>query len=198
MVQKEKEMTIQGLLEEWMPEMPEVQRKKQVEAIHQMMTSGIPLKDSLKIAPDVIEFLYSQGVKLYMIGKYAEALKFFYMLYLLEGKNPRYSMGLAACYHMLKDFDQAMVWYLILSMIDRENPMAYYYLSDCELKQGDKKGCLFFLHKTLDRIGENPVYSQLKERILRMTPLLDQEIDLEEIESSKGKVTQGHRGGNSI
>lgn len=188
MAEKVKEISIHEFLEGSMPKMAEKDRKKQIEAIEQVMRDGIPLKESLKIAPDVIEFLYGQGTRHYMLKKYEEALKFFYMLYLLDAKDTRYSMGLGACYHMLNDFDQAMIWYLILSMIDPTNPMGYYHLSDCELKQGDKKSSLFFLNKALERIGENPKFRTLKERILRLATVLEEEINREEELTSAKQV----------
>lgn len=187
MGEKPKEMTIREFLEKSMPTLPENHKKKQIQVIEQVMRDGIPLKESLKISPDLIEFFYAQGTRLYMLKKYDEALKFFYMLYLLDAKNTRYSMGIAACYHMLNDFDQAMVWYLILSMIDQKNPMGFYHLSDCELKQGDKKSSLFFLHKALERIDRDPKHEKLKERILRLATVLNEEIDKEELVATKSE-----------
>jgi type III secretion system low calcium response chaperone LcrH/SycD len=186
MTAKEKEMgkekeyeSIEEALRVIDPNLGEEERAKQVEAFEKSFLEGVALKDTLGISGDAVEFMYSQGYRFYMMRKYQEASRFFHMLYLLNPKEARFPFALAACHHHLNHIEEAVAWYLLTSLIDAESPLPYYHISDCFLKQGDKESALFFLQKTLERIGGAKEYESLEERVKRMI------VPLEEEESKK-------------
>lgn len=168
--------TIEEALIDISPQLSEKERKKQLEAIKKSILQGVPFKDTLEISDDVIEFMYSQGHRLYMIGKYAEAVRFFQMLHILHPQDARFAFGVAACHQMLNHFEESVAWYLIAAMTDTESPLPYYHISDCYVKQGDKESALFFLYKALRRVGSDSKYSTLKERIVRSIESLEKEV----------------------
>ena len=173
---EEDAITIEELIKKKAPNLSDKERQKQVEAIEKMFAEGVPLKETLNITPDVLEFLYSQGNRFYLLRKYQEAARFFQMLFLLNPIDARYAFGVAASYQMLKDYDQAISWYIVLMIIDQESPLPPYHASDCFLKKGDKDSALLFLKKTLERIGDKKEYAPLKERASRMMAPLEKEV----------------------
>jgi type III secretion system low calcium response chaperone LcrH/SycD len=180
--------TIEEALKAVAPHLSEKERKKQLEAIEQVILHGVPFKDSLGISPEILEFIYSQGHRLYSIRKYKEAGRFFQLLYILNPNDARFSFALAACHHMQKNFDDSVAWYLVAALIDRVSPLPFYHISDCYLVQNDYAGALHFLRKTLNRIGDNAKYSQLKERVARSIESVEKEVEQEQTVSGEQKL----------
>lgn len=173
---EEKEVvTLEEVIRELSEGMSEDGIHTQVTAIQNMLSRGVPLKDSLNISDDVLEFLYNQGFQNYNIQKYDDALKNFHLLFMLHPQNSRYSFGIAACYQKLKNFEQAIIWYLVLSFIDNASPLPFYYLSNCFFQTGDFLSELYYLKKALGLAEREPQYAQLKERLTRMIEKLEHE-----------------------
>lgn len=158
------------------PDLTDLEFQKQVEVIEKLLLEGKPLGESLNLTPDAIEFIYREGHRLYMMKKYADAVRYFQLLYMLAPLDARFSFGVAASHHMLHDYEQAVIWYLTLSLVDKDSPLPYYYLSDCAEKQQDPASALFYLEKAVGKCGNQLVFAELKQRVLRM------------IEHSKEKV----------
>ena len=69
-----------------------------------MFDQGMAPKDAFGINPNALENVYAQGYRLYNTGKYIEALHLFRVLILFNAAEPKYILGLAACFHMLKEY----------------------------------------------------------------------------------------------
>lgn len=164
---------IHEMIEKSSSELSEKDRQKQEEVIHDILFEGKSLKESLGLSASAVEYFYSQGYRLYLIRKYDEALRYFHLLFLFDPSDARYSLGLAATYHLLKDYEHAVQWYMTLSLIDTESPMPFYYMSDCALKRGDPFSAIYFLKKAIEFCGDIPEFSQLKIQALRMIPPLE-------------------------
>lgn len=177
MEKTEEEVTLEAFVRKTSPSLSEKEVKKQVEVIEKAFKDGIPPKDSLGFTRDSIEFLYGQGHRLYMMRHFNEASRFFHLLYTLDASDPRFALGIAACYHGEKDFQNAMAWYIALSLIDASSPMPFYYLSDCAREVHDPEAELFFLKKCVEVAGKNSEYEALKERVLRSIPPLEEEFN---------------------
>lgn len=173
---EEEAMTLEQVLADLAPKLSDAQRAKEVEALEKMIVDGIPLKESLNISADVLEYLYGEGHRHYMIRKYTEAIRLFQLLHLLDPMDARYAFGIAASYHMLKDYIQAIPWYWVLAKIDDQSPLPPYHLSDCFLKTGEKELALAMLRQVLEKIGDNSNFDQLKERVSRMIMPLEKEV----------------------
>lgn len=182
--------TLMQTIDELSPDLNPMQKKKLAEVIENH-AKGIPVKDSLEINEDTMEYLYAHGHKLFSTQKYEDAAKMFQVLYLLDPMDSRYALGIGASFQMAKNYQSAIGWYLALALIDEETPLAYYYISDCFLKTDHLAASHEFLNKTIERCGENPGYSSLKTIAERMRDALGQKIaeEAEKEKASKGSST---------
>lgn len=164
---------IHGILEQNDSGLSEEGKKKQEEVLNDILLEGKSLKESLGLSASAIEYFYSQGYRLYLIRKYSEALRYFHLLFLFEPSDPRYALGLAATYQMMKDYEHAVQWYMTLSLIDTESPMPFYYMSDCALKRNDPISAIYFLKKTIEYCKDNPEFQKIKAQSMMMIPPLE-------------------------
>lgn len=156
--------------------MSEKQKELLVLAIENSFVKGIPISETLEINSDAMEHLYTQAYNLFSAHKYTDAAKLFQVLYILNPQDSRYSLGLGATYQMAKDYVNAIGWYLVLAIVDEETPLAFYYISDCYLKQDQPTLSIAFLKKTMERCGSNTSYQSLKMRAELMIASLEEEI----------------------
>lgn len=164
---------------------PEEIKKKREEVLHNVLDKKMRLKEALGINDQTMEYLYSHGYQLYKIGKYKEAGRMFHMLYLLNAADLRFSMGIAACYHMQKEYLLASDWYFVCAALDQLSPLPYYHISDCLYKMNNKVGALIVLKMMQGRLTDDPKYKVIKERANRMTEALSKELSIKQLPETK-------------
>jgi type III secretion system low calcium response chaperone LcrH/SycD len=131
-----------------------------------IVKKGILPKDILGLSDTMVEGLYAQAYRLYNTGKYKEASHLFRVLVMINALEPKYSMGMGACHHMLKEYKSALNAYVICSILDPENPIPHYHASDCYAQMSDPISSLVELQVAVTRAGEKPVFKTLKDRAL--------------------------------
>jgi type III secretion system low calcium response chaperone LcrH/SycD len=131
---------------------------------HKMMKQGMTTQEAAGMDPQFLEGLYAQAYRLYNTGKYLDAAHMFRSLILINSMESKYILGLAACYHMLKEYNNAIQNYTICSITDPQNPLPYYYSSDCFAKLKDHISTLLYLELTINACGNRPEFSKIKER----------------------------------
>lgn len=171
-----KKLTVEEVVNKTAPNLSPKDKKKQAEAITAMIRKGVPLKKSLGLSNEMLEFIYSEGRRHYMIRKYPEALKHFYLLYFMDPADPRFSFGIASIYHMQKNYDLANIWYLVATQIDTASPLPYYHMSDVALQQGKKRDAVFHLKKTIQKCGSNKAFEHLVIRSKKMIEGLEKDL----------------------
>lgn len=144
--------------------------------VKQLISHGVAPKDVMGLNDAMVEGIYGQAYRLYNTGKYKDAIQLFRLLIMLNASEPKFLMGIAACYHMLKEYDNAVGAYTLCGVIDPDNPVPYYHVSDCYLKMEDKRSALVSLEFALRRVGEKPEFSIIKDRIIRSIDSLKKEI----------------------
>ncbi len=122
------------------------------------------IKDMVGMSDESIESLYSHAYLLYNTGRYKDAIQVFRLLTLLNALESKYIMGLAACFHMMKEFRTAASSYALVSVIDPENPVPYYHASDCYIQMGDKLSAATMLDLAIKRAQDKPEFAALKKR----------------------------------
>jgi len=133
-------------------------------AIENAARKGTSPKDALGLTDAMVEGVYGQAYRLYNTGKYKEAIQIFRLLLMINSTEPKYAMGLAACFHMMKDYKTAADTYSIVGIIDPESPIAFYHASDCFMQMGDPISALISLEMAIKRAGEKPEFHTLKDR----------------------------------
>lgn len=175
----------------------ENQRKKFHEAFdeitNKMFKQGMSPKDAMGVNQSVLENIYAQAYRLYNTGKYAEATHLFRILIMLNAVEPKYMLGLAACFHMLKEYNNAIHTYTMCSALDPHNPIPQYHTSDCFIQLKDHLSAMICLELAIDRAGNKPEYAKMKERALLTLESLKKQLSTSEnashsLESRKPEV----------
>lgn len=133
-----------------------------------IVQKGIPPKDALHMSKGKIESMYAQAFQLYNSGNYVKSGRLFLLLIALDGNDPRFMMGEAACYHMLKDYQRALNFYQGAMTVDLEDPLPPYHASDCALQMKDPLTALMFLQVAIDRAKDKKEYAFVKDRATLM------------------------------
>jgi type III secretion system low calcium response chaperone LcrH/SycD len=142
----------------------------------QAMTKGVMPKTALRLGDETMEAMYAQGYNLYNQGKYKEASYVFRLLMLLDYLTPKYTLGLAACLHRLKDYKNAANIYLLCGTLDAQNPLPHYHAADCYIQLGLPPLALFSLDMAITVAADQPQYSVIKERARCMRETVHKEI----------------------
>jgi type III secretion system low calcium response chaperone LcrH/SycD len=129
-----------------------------------MMHSNVMVKEIAGISDEKEEGIYAQAYVLYNTGRYKEASEVFRVLIMLNSTEPKYIMGLAACFHMMKQYASATSMYTMCSLLDPNSPLPYFHASDCYIQMGDLMSAALCLKMAIDKAQEKPEYSTLKER----------------------------------
>lgn len=125
---------------------------------------GNSIKDVLGISDESAEAIYGQAYLLYTTGRYKDAAEIFKLLIMMNSTESKYVMGLAACYHMLKEYHSASSTYMLVSAIDTVNPLPYFHASDCYIQMGDPISAALMLEMTLKKAADQKKFETLKQR----------------------------------
>lgn len=147
-----------------------------------MVKKGSVPKDLLGINDSMVEGIYGQAYRLYNTGKYRDAIQLFRLLIMLNATEPKYTMGLAASFHMLKEYLNAAETYTMCGMLDPENPIPHFHASDCYIQLNNAMGAIVALEMAVKRAGDKPHYATLKDRALMTIASLKKQLE----ESNEG------------
>lgn len=139
-------------------------KEEDLQRIYEEIEEGKSPQESTGLDKTTIEGIYGHAYRLYNAGQYREAIQIFRILITFNSTNIRYILGLAACYHMLENYESALTMYSVVETVDPQNPQTYYDASNCYSKLNLPKQALEQLQSALQRCAE-PKHAQLKERI---------------------------------
>lgn len=134
------------------------------EAADKMWNQGVSPKEAMGISSSYLENVYAQAYRLYNTGKYAEASHLFRILIMFNAMEPKYMLGLAACFHMLKEYVNAIQTYTMCSALDPKNPISHYHSSDCFIQMKEYLSAMLSLELAIERAGDKQEYAKMKER----------------------------------
>lgn len=134
-------------------------------------------KDAMGLSDAMVEGIYGQAYRLYNTGKYREASQIFRLLIMLNTVEPKYTMGLAACFHMLKEYKAAADIYALVTVIDPKSPIPFYHASDCFIQMSDPASAIIALEMAIECAGDNPAFKTLKDRASLSLESLKKELD---------------------
>lgn len=119
--------------------------------------------EAMGFGQEMLDFAYHHAYSLFEAGKHKEALGIFMWLKTLEPLKYLYLFGVAACYHHLKDYANAVGDYMMCSMIEPENPEPDFYAADCFISLKINDCAVMFLETCLKKGKGNPKYNQIHE-----------------------------------
>lgn len=148
------------------------------DALGKMLKEGMTPKDAFGVSSNVLESVYAQAYRLYNTGKFVEAIHLFRILILMNTTEPKYTLGLAACFHMLKEYKNAIQAYTMCTVIDPVSPIPHYHASDCFIQMKDSLSAMISLQMAIDKAEGKAEYTKIKERALLTLESLKQQPQL--------------------
>lgn len=116
----------------------------------------------------MLDEMYDQAYRLYNTGSFYNASTMFRILMGINPLKQEYVMGLASCFHMMKQYQPAMKIYQIAGVLDPYSPLPFYHAADCLMQLDDPITALSFLEMAVERSSSNEEYQTLKETALLM------------------------------
>lgn len=162
--------------------------------MNDVFEKGILPKDAMGLTNEMVEGIYGHSYRLYNAGQYREASQLFRLLIMLNATEPKYVLGLAACYHLMGQYDNAVITYAVVEVMNPTDPMPSYHSSDCYLKLGLPEMATDHLQSALKKCGDRSDYRMLKDRILMTlgnlsTKSREEPKDSEKVSPKKTKST---------
>lgn len=146
-------------------------------AAENIVKKGILPKDAMNMDEQMLEGIYGQAYRLYNTGKYSESASIFRLLMMINSMEAKYTMGLAACYHMVKEYKFAVEAYTLCSIIDPENPIPQYHAADCYINMGDQVSAAVALKLAVNKGKDKPEFATLVDRANLMIEGLKKEVN---------------------
>lgn len=138
----------------------------------EVFNKGMLPKDAMGLTDQMVEGIYGHAYRLYNAGQYREASQLFRLLVMLNATEPKFILGLAACYHLLGQYDNALMTYSVVEVMNTKDPMPNYHASDCYVKLGLPEFALEQLQVALKKCTDSHEHQILKDRIkMTMTNL---------------------------
>lgn len=152
-------------------------KKASVDEKETFTEGTLPPQNAMGMSNEMVEGLYGQAYRLYNTGKYQDAMQMFRLLVMINPSDPRYTLGLAASMHLLKEFKSAIELYTVCSILDAESPIPLYHISDCYLQTQDKLSAMIALEMAVKRSGDKPEFQTLKDRAAMTAKSLRKELE---------------------
>lgn len=150
---------IEKKLEGYPPE-----KREKLRGFAKSLVEGQSPQEAIGLSPEYVEGMYSFAYRLYTTGKYEQAAQLFRMLVLLNPMESRFLLGLAAAYHMKKDYENASQTYMLCSAVNPQDPVPYFHASDCFMALQEWKTAYNALIICIDKCGKKPEYKDVKNR----------------------------------
>jgi len=126
--------------------------------------NGKNLAEALDLTEQNLEDIYRIAYNNYNASQYLDARNIFTFLTLLNSEEPRYFFGAGAAYQMLKDYPNAIAFYVCCTALDLLNPLPWYHLADCYMNQNQMLDAAVAFNNVLIRTKTNPIYSKIRSR----------------------------------
>lgn len=123
---------------------------------------GGALRDLTSFDDETIETAYAVAYQYYESGKYQEASKIFHLLCSLDHYQAKFFIGLGACRHMMKQYQQAIDAFSYVAAVDMTDPRAPFYAAECHLALGNTKEAESGFQAAIQWAGQTKEYNHLK------------------------------------
>ncbi|MBV36925.1 MAG: CesD/SycD/LcrH family type III secretion system chaperone [Rickettsiales bacterium] len=140
-------------------------REEVQKVMDDVFEKGMLPKEAMGLTDGMVEGIYGHAYRLYNSGQYREASQLFRLLVMLDATTQKYMMGLSACYHLLGEYENALMTYSVAEILNPEDPMPCYHSSDCYARMGEMDNALEQLQFAEEKCGERAEYAHLKDRI---------------------------------
>ncbi len=101
------------------------------------LNENVTLKDIHEIPEDMMNSLYAHAYQFYLKGKLDNAETFFRFLCMYDFYNTDYFMGLAAVYHLKKQYQKAADLYSVVFAMSSDDYRSVFHAGQCQLMMGE-------------------------------------------------------------
>jgi len=166
MTEVEKKQLVHDAVEQVKDKVPSKLVPMIEDALIRIQKEGLTPAEAMGISPEFLEEIYECGYHFFQSGKYKDALLIFnFLVQLSAGSDHRFTFGIAAAHHHLKEYPEAAGYYMIYNLIHPLNPLPYYHLHDCFKKMNSLELALSAL-QTADKLAAtDPKNAALKAKI---------------------------------
>lgn len=156
-------------------------------ALESVIGHGASIAEVLDIEADDLENAYKLAHEYYSSKAYEKALGLFHQLALLNHLDSRFTMGMAACFQQLQDFENAIDFYNLSGYSSQlEDPTPFYYAGICNLKIGEIDEALVSL-EVATITGEEDTYLDIRKKAKTLFDNLSAQVEAE----SKQSIAEG-------
>jgi len=136
-----------------------------IEGIMTKMVGGnLTFKEAIGFSSELIEEMYGYAYTLFQSGKYEEVLPIFTILRFIDGNDERFTFSIAVTHHHMKNYTEAAGNYMLCELLNPDDPLPLYHLSDCFTKLNQPELALNALKMANQVAAKDPKYAQLKEK----------------------------------
>lgn len=122
-------------------------------------------EEAMGISDGMMEFLYSQGYKMYQTGHIKHAAEIFKMLTTLNADETKHSIALGICYMAMEQWDLALQSLGIALVVDLKDPYPPMQMGECYLKLKNRSAALIMFNIAHERALKDTKYQFLIERL---------------------------------
>jgi len=97
------------------------------------LNNGLTLKDVSGISSEMMDALYKIAYDYYHLGNLNEAEHLFRFLCTYDFYNPEYAMGLAAVYHLKKNYSKAIDLYALSYLLSTDDYRPMFHAGQCNV-----------------------------------------------------------------
>ena len=145
---------------------------KSTDGANQMQVSQFTNED--------ISLLYSLGYGLYEKGDYKDAKTVFQRLVLARPHEKKYWMGLGAALQMVKEFEDALTSWAMVSLINDHDPLPHFHAAECYLSLKKYDEATKAIHCAKERVNykQYPEHRLIEDKIKKLEQAWDHAIGL--------------------
>lgn len=146
------------------PEQEAEVRSKVEECRKKIEQEGIEPYLAMGLTESFLEGVYKEAYRLYYAGQYARSSNLMKVLMVLHPKEPKFSLGAAACAQQLKDYDTAIKNYLVVADLVPVTPLPFFYIYECCMQLNRPELAKEALEILLRRAKANPIYQSMADK----------------------------------
>lgn len=137
-------------------------KKMAREVFRRIIEEGKTPGEAFEMDAENLVQLYNFGYTMYTNGDYKNAFQVFNILSILFPFDGAVLMAKGVCQQRMKAWELAVENYMAAALVDLQDPLPFFYASECfaELKQ--PKEAVFMLEKAIARCGDIPQLSKIK------------------------------------
>lgn len=136
------------------------------QALASLQAAGIPT--DVRASEAQFEEFYSIAFNMYRSGNFKDAIPFLSILLMGRGTEAKYAFALAACHHMLKEYEKAISFYVLTAILDPKNPLPHYHEADCWINLQETASAYLALFMGIKKASASPEHKSLMDRMVSM------------------------------